>query len=718
MTRTMCVPIRPGSFIDLALSPEGLEGSRGDDADRSVTRLTIELGFVDTDGDGVVNCNDNCPKRGNIAQADRDRDGVGDVCDNCPDSENPDQQDGDGDGVGDACSVMVVADSVDDWSTAGRQGENNWFYGYYNRTADADGVYQTEDLTEFANEFGPDGGPVTPDGNHWTGSRWDLTTAPTAPWTLLAQNGTHPNGGGRKPEHWTIRRWISDRDATVGITWHMRKGDVRGGNGVTGHLFVNGAEVDVATIAANDGVGVTRSHVAEIVQGDIVDLALDPTGTNGSNSDSNDSSANWLRIQVENAVTDPPDTDGDGIFDSVDNCRNTSNEDQSDADRDGVGDACDNCPDKANLDQADRDGNGVGDVCDGLGFNPNGWIQTRAWNLLFPLLNPAGCTGGGEESLGGDWLAPHQIHLEDPMVAELWDDIDFSGTALAEGYDLGGFFPSPVWLSSAFIELVFGLEPGAVPGGDVVDFRSLVGFFNSLDAPGVDKTTIPDTHTLGVATTYVNNPFNSSIDAEVCTASDDSMRVWVNDIEITRVSACREVEAFCEESRPVVFPPGQSKIAVQVWQGVGGWGFRLGIKRNGALLTDGNPVIGFVGPGDREARSQSQFSVTRIAPEAGAVCGVDETVSVCDCPSPADIYTVDFETAGPGPEGPLGVSVIEVVESRRPDLITFEFPRLAAQMERHFPQFSTRRLDGLPQDELQGRTVIGNDAGGASTTGH
>ena len=75
---------------------------------------------VDTDGDGVVDSEDNCPTVVNTDQTDTDGDGLGDACDtindtdpdgdgvdnetdNCPLVENPDQLDTDGDGVGDAC---------------------------------------------------------------------------------------------------------------------------------------------------------------------------------------------------------------------------------------------------------------------------------------------------------------------------------------------------------------------------------------------------------------------------------------------------------------------------------------------------------------------------------------------------------------------------------------------------------------------------------------
>jgi uncharacterized delta-60 repeat protein len=82
------------------------------------------------------------------------------------------------------------------------------------------------------------------------------------------------------------------------------------------------------------------------------------------------------------------DSDGDGIFDSNDNCPEVPNADQTDSDNDGLGDACDacaldpnndadgdnvcgnvdNCPADSNTDQLDSDGDGVGDVCDPTAF--------------------------------------------------------------------------------------------------------------------------------------------------------------------------------------------------------------------------------------------------------------------------------------------------------------------------------------------------------------
>ena len=74
---------------------------------------------LDSDGDGVPDATDNCPKVANPGQADANNDGIGDACqqdkdkdgipdatDNCPDKENPDQDDYDSDGRGDACTAQ------------------------------------------------------------------------------------------------------------------------------------------------------------------------------------------------------------------------------------------------------------------------------------------------------------------------------------------------------------------------------------------------------------------------------------------------------------------------------------------------------------------------------------------------------------------------------------------------------------------------------------
>jgi hypothetical protein len=62
--------------------------------------------------------------------------------------------------------------------------------------------------------------------------------------------------------------------------------------------------------------------------------------------------------------TPPPDTDGDGVPDALDNCPMAMNADQRDHDVDGRGDVCDLCPHIAETSDVDDDHDGVGNACD------------------------------------------------------------------------------------------------------------------------------------------------------------------------------------------------------------------------------------------------------------------------------------------------------------------------------------------------------------------
>jgi plastocyanin len=65
--------------------------------------LRVVAPAMDTDGDGILDQNDNCPTVQNPLQEDLDADGAGDVCDNCPAIPNPLQEDVDADGRGNVC---------------------------------------------------------------------------------------------------------------------------------------------------------------------------------------------------------------------------------------------------------------------------------------------------------------------------------------------------------------------------------------------------------------------------------------------------------------------------------------------------------------------------------------------------------------------------------------------------------------------------------------
>jgi hypothetical protein len=87
-----------------------------------------------------------------------------------------------------------------------------------------------------------------------------------------------------------------------------------------------------------------------------------------------------------------PDTDGDGVVDSVDNCDNVVNAGQENNDGDAQGDACDadddgdgvndegdNCRFTANPLQRDDDHDGIGDACDGTFDSSDGKSSGGGW---------------------------------------------------------------------------------------------------------------------------------------------------------------------------------------------------------------------------------------------------------------------------------------------------------------------------------------------------
>ncbi len=74
--------------------------------------LAIYGPVPDSDDDGVLDIDDNCPSIPNTNQANNDGDLFGNVCDNCPNDANNDQADFDNDQQGDACDDDIDGDGV------------------------------------------------------------------------------------------------------------------------------------------------------------------------------------------------------------------------------------------------------------------------------------------------------------------------------------------------------------------------------------------------------------------------------------------------------------------------------------------------------------------------------------------------------------------------------------------------------------------------------
>ncbi len=183
-----------------------------------------------------------------------------------------------------------IADSIAEFS--GTQGQYNWFYGYYDKTVDANQTYQSQDFIQFPSSPGPYGSA-----NYWTGSSWDWYNG-NPPWTELNSNGGHPNGSNNGNIHWAVRRWVSETPGILNITIRLAKGNPGCGSGTTGRIFHNGVEKFSKTITYNDSTGITTNLIIyDVNAGDFIDFVIDPTGTDGQPTDPCDTTIFTASIQ-------------------------------------------------------------------------------------------------------------------------------------------------------------------------------------------------------------------------------------------------------------------------------------------------------------------------------------------------------------------------------------------------------------------------------------
>ncbi len=269
-------------------------------------------------------------------------------------------------------------------------------------------------------------------------------------------------------------------------------------------------------------------------------------------------------------------------------------------------------------------------------FNTGGWIRNDGWNFLLPLIQNGGCGGGGVARMAGDWIPPYHVPTNDPKAGNQHDG--FSLPAIAFGppavsaWGAGSLNPNPIWASIAFLEGAFMLPPGTMPRNDVLDAQQIVDFVNTNIIPTLPGVVpFPGDEVMFYATTYVRNNTGAGLLVEICTASSDSLQVWVNNLLVTNISTCRGTDGGCSELRTAVLPTGISKITGAVWEGGGGWGLRLGIRLAGAAsnLADGNGMIDFLGTGGA-AVGQEQYTASASVPSRAFNCppGQDESVEV------------------------------------------------------------------------------------------
>lgn len=178
----------------------------------------------------------------------------------------------------------------------------------------------------------------------------------------------------------------------------------------------------------------------------------DPTDANDFKDEDGDGIPDYIN-EYQGVGPSEPDTDGDGVSDSLDLCPDTPegaavdangcSVNQIDTDGDGIADVEDNCPEIYNPGQEDRDGDGLGDVCDTVelnvsqAFTPNGDGINDTWviynienypNSLVRVFNSWGKEVFSVRNYQNDWDGRYK-NLSDklPDAGSYYFQIDFDG---------------------------------------------------------------------------------------------------------------------------------------------------------------------------------------------------------------------------------------------------------------------------------------------------
>ncbi len=310
------------------------------------------FGNTDSEGDAVDDNCDNCPDISNPLQEDSDGDGVGDSCDNCLTSANPDQTDTDGDGMGDACDGCL-----------GQQGD--WCGNAYWEASS--GKFPNEICPEWILINSADVEVPTLSGGDLVISTSDIgermiyvhdTDVVSVPDTLLMEfrmrriSGTSPDPV-RQPAGLV---YYSKPDS--GNVLYIGKDSIFiwSDYEVIGGL----AEVDTDDDFHTYRVEATSLGDVYVYYDDVLTLSGQtiafPTSSPpfiywGDPSLLDYGESHWKYFK-HNAYAFDTDFDGDGIYDSCDNCPMVYNPDQQDTDGDGTGDLCEGAIVVTNLDDS------------------------------------------------------------------------------------------------------------------------------------------------------------------------------------------------------------------------------------------------------------------------------------------------------------------------------------------------------------------------------
>jgi hypothetical protein len=222
----------------------------------------------------------------------------------------------------------------------------------------------------------------------------------------------------------------------------------------------------------------------------------------------------------------------------------------------------------------------VGDtIYTGSPINVMGFI--KLWNHLGPLAfafpsqngdhgPPGACDANGGVDLPVDWIVDADETATESDLAPfpgLITKPKYGGTGLIT--DGTGARAAGLVLEAgdtgAVVQDVFPIWKGTVSPTDTIDHAS--SFVHGFDA---------DDH-VTLSCVYVTNNTGAAIATQLGIGSDDSIQVFVGDVEVGQVVSCRGWGAPNQEQDvfPVTLPQGESRILVKVADGVGQSGFRL-----------------------------------------------------------------------------------------------------------------------------------------------
>lgn len=162
-----------------------------------------------------------------------------------------------------AGATFKVADSFHDY--AGIQGENGWFYGYYN--GNVPDAYRPGDF-EMMNVYDTEN------------DRWWVDNTPGGPLTLVDAVYMHSSVRASGVQ-WAVRRWVSHIDGPVSIAMdigvpHAQDGE--NADGVRLHVFVDGVERLITTLSAENTATISLELFDSVSAGSVIDFAIDPLG--------------------------------------------------------------------------------------------------------------------------------------------------------------------------------------------------------------------------------------------------------------------------------------------------------------------------------------------------------------------------------------------------------------------------------------------------------